>query len=516
MKTLKKNASLHKKIILTSLILLLFLCIGGALFFFLSSQEEKKHALEKQQDFSRMETESCSGIFLSMYPIDGYSEADFSSFRGLDILKCSYEAGSLTDISEYLGKILSTENNITNIYLGIDPLEVWESCHRSLSVWSENLESGLLQFAALHPEIQFEILFSYPSLKSRAETSDSDFDLWLTTCRSFLESVSLYSNFTCYFPGSQNWLIANPGNYTENGGINRTAANKLFLFTFCDRAFQITPDNADILFSSLRSMREKEQNTPAEYADLSDYSIVFFGDSVIGNYEGSLSVPGVTAALSGAQTYNLATGGTSASVQPEHTMNFIKATELFLKASPRDVPAENSAFRASLEQYLSDYDAEKKLCFVINYGLNDYFSGYPVEYTAEFHLSESHSAEKTDALYNPSSYCGALRTGIRSLQEAYPDALIVLAAPNYITYFSNGTDLGSEKGGVLTDYVDAALKVADEMQIPCLNTYLALGYDAANAADYLADGTHLNEEGRFLFGEILIQFIKDVISPNQR
>lgn len=488
------------------MILLTLLFVGGLLFFFLFSREEKKHALEKQQDFSRLEAESCSGIFLSMYPIDGYAEEDFSAFRGLDILKCSYEAESLRDISEYLTKLLSTDNHITNVYLGIDPLTIWDSCHRSLPEWSENLKKELLDFAALHPEIQFEILFSYPSLEVWAETDNQDFDLWLTTCRSFLESVSLYANFTCYFPGSQHWLIANPGNYTENGSLNRTAANKLFLFTFCDGAFRITPDNAEALFSSLRTMREQEKNAPAEYADLSDYSIVFFGDSVIGNYEGSLSVPGVVAALSGAQTYNLATGGTSASVWPEHTMNFVKAVELFLKGSPQAVPAENSAYRASLEQYLSEYDEEKKLCFVINYGLNDYFSGYPVG-------CETMGAHN---LYDTSTYCGALRTGIRALQEAYPEALIVLAAPNYITYFSNGTDLGSEKGGVLTDYVDAALKVADEMQIPCLNTYLALGYDAADAADYLADGTHLNEEGRFLFGEVLIQRINDTISPNQR
>lgn len=46
--------------------------------------------------------------------------------------------------------------------------------------------------------------------------------------------------------------------------------------------------------------------------------------------------------------------------------------------------------------------------------------------------------------------------------------------------------------------------MADQMGVPFYDTYHRLGVTADNAADYLADAVHLNEEGRFLFGTALI------------
>ena len=46
--------------------------------------------------------------------------------------------------------------------------------------------------------------------------------------------------------------------------------------------------------------------------------------------------------------------------------------------------------------------------------------------------------------------------------------------------------------------------VADKLGVPFYDTYHRLGVTEDNAADYLADAVHLNEEGRFLFGTALI------------
>lgn len=100
-------------------------------------------------------------------------------------------------------------------------------------------------------------------------------------------------------------------------------------------------------------------------------------------------------------------------------MSFVIAVDTFLKQDPT-VLREDTVYRTSLEAYLNDDHRGRRLCFVINYGLNDYFSGYAVD--------------DPEDPYDTVTYCGALRTGIRSLQEAYPDALILLAAPNYITF----------------------------------------------------------------------------------
>ena len=109
---------------------------------------------------------------------------------------------------------------------------------------------------------------------------------------------------------------------------------------------------------------------------------------------------------------------------------------------------------------------DDKLCFVINYGLNDYFEGYPLE-----------------------KYCDGLENGIRTLRDAYPNAHILVISSNYILSFEKGT---APKG--------AAEEIAAAEGVDFLNINEILQWNADNAAKYLADSIHPNEEGRWLFG----------------
>lgn len=102
-------------------------------------------------------------------------------------------------------------------------------------------------------------------------------------------------------------------------------------------------------------------NAPASYSDLSDYDIVFFGDSVFGNYQDFASIPGVIGALTKASVHNRAIGGSSATQLTPDDKSFPSAVQRFLSEDTAEI------------------SGEKKLCFVINYGLNDYFTGYTVE-----------------------------------------------------------------------------------------------------------------------------------------
>ena len=137
-------------------------------------------------------------------------------------------------------------------------------------------------------------------------------------------------------------------------------------------------------------------NAPASYSDLSDYNIVFFGDSVFGNYQDFASIPGVIGALTKASVHNRAFGGSSATQLTPDDKSFPSAVQRFLSEDTAEI------------------SGEKKLCFVINYGLNDYFTGYTVE-----------------------QYRDGLQAGVQSLQDAYPDAEILIASSNFITAFDN-------------------------------------------------------------------------------
>ena len=150
-------------------------------------------------------------------------------------------------------------------------------------------------------------------------------------------------------------------------------------------------------------------------------------------------------------------------------------------------------FPTSLETYAQEEHDDRKLCFVIYFGLNDYFGGHPV-------------SNPEDA-FDVTTYAGALRVGIDKLQTAYPDAEILLMTPNFITTFANGTEPMSEKGGTLIEYVDTAIEIANEYNVPCVNSYVDLGINEANASAFLADGTHLNETGRFLLAKQIMERI---------
>ena len=130
------------------------------------------------------------------------------------------------------------------------------------------------------------------------------------------------------------------------------------------------------------------------------------------------------------------------------------------------------------------------MCFLVHYGLNDYFNGVAVE--------------NANDLYDVETYSGALRGSVQSLKEKYPDALIILMTPPFCCAFSNGMDRNSEVGGVLTEYVAAVEKVAKEQDVLCMNNYIGLGITEENSEVYLADGVHLNETGRFILGQQIV------------
>ena len=153
---------------------------------------------------------------------------------------------------------------------------------------------------------------------------------------------------------------------------------------------------------------------------------------------------------------------------------------------------DDKSFPSAVQRFLSEDTAEisgeKKLCFVINYGLNDYFTGYTVE-----------------------QYRDGLQAGVQSLQDAYPDAEILIASSNFITAFDNGTAFNNDLDEILNDYVTGAEETAAARNVFFLNTNEALQWNPQTAACYLVDAVHPNEEGRFLFGTAIIKALDEDI-----
>ncbi len=425
--------------------------------------------VKRSADFARLQQESYQGIFCSMYAPEVFPEDIYLSYMGYDAVSCSHRITSFSDLADYLETAFSSGNEVSHVLLVLDPLLLWNSSLHNSNRFNDSLDTKLLSYIDSYSGADFNILFSMPSLAYWQSHADGRSETYENVVRVLATPLAVRENVTLYFPAGEQWLISNPDAYDTPFKLNATAARSVMLsilggdLQYCDTEKYSSLDH-------FASLIQDAVDAPASYPDLSDYDIVFFGDSVFGNYHDFASVPGVIGALTKATTHNLAVGGSSAT----------------------QISAGDKSFPSAVQRFLSEDNASlsegKKLCFVINYGLNDYFTGYTVE-----------------------DYEKGLQAGVQSLQDAYPDARILIVSSNFITSFQNGTAHNNERGEVLADYVAAAETIAAKQKVDFLNANEVLQWNAKNAAGYLVDAIHPNEEGRFLLGVAIIKALEEVI-----
>lgn len=469
--------------------IVIFLCVlPSSVVLFKSFSAERTYHKQKENDLSLLSQSEYNGVFCGMFSLDNYDTADITYYKGLNTLKLNCVLKNTEDLATYLEAALFSGNEIDTIYLGINPEIIWENCKQDSQKTTEVLRSHIISFTEQNPQVQFQVILSAPSLEYWSQKTPDETDNALCSYTTVINSLDSHDNILTHFIGGEEWFIANPGNYIDHITTTADGAAKQLAFTLAHR-YLITSETMYEKFDVLRSLIQQEQNAPTEYADLSSWDIVFFGDSIIGNYTGSTSVPGGVSALTGAHTFNCGIGGASASVASHYPINFPVMAEAFVTGDLSiisDSPADNS-FANSLDAYNRESHSRRKLCFVLNYGVNDYINGLPV----------SNPQNPRDI----TSYAGALEEGISLLQHHYPDAAIIVMAPAFTTSFSCGTDINSEKGSVLTDYVDTAQMIAEKTNVLFMNNYLNLGINEDNAAQYLSDNIHPNDAGRFLMAQ---------------
>lgn len=471
---MKKNSIL--KIICA---IIAVLCIAAVVIFvFVNSKNESDNKKFIENEIIELETDAYKGIFCSMYPITNYMAGDFETYAGVKTYKSSVKAEGLKEISQYLDAALDEDSQVTHVFLGLEPYKIWESAKRKDTKWEENWQKYLISYITENTDVTFQIMLPYLSMADWLSLDTEAVQERLEAYENMVTLLSSYDNVICYFLGAEDWLIKNPDNYTAGDEINASLTQKIFLYTFCDRHYVVKGDTIKEKTEELSKLIIKEQVNPSEYADMSDIQIVFFGDSVIGNYAGTTAITGVMNAFTGCEIYNYAIGGTSATDYEGYDKSFGDVLERFKNGT-----AELSQGDKNFER-----NEEKELCFVIHYGLNDFFNGY--------------SVDNADDPYDTETYGGALRNGIRTLQSDYPEAKIIVVTP--YCYYTAG-----EWEGKLGDYADVAVSIAKEMNILCLNNYSGLGWNESNYRDYLYDGCHPNEKGCMVMAIRLIRALEE-------
>lgn len=421
---------------------------------------------KRSSDLGRLQQESYQGIFLSMSAPEAFPEDIYPTYMGYDVVRGSHRIASFSDLSDYLETAFSSGNDVTHVFLVLDPLSLWNGSLHSDARFSASLDEDLLSYVDTYAGAEFTVIFSAPSLEYWQAHVNGDLDTYCNVFRVLASPLSARENVTLCFPGQEEWLISNPDAYDTPTELTAEAARSVMLLVLSGSLQYRSAENDNSL-DHFYTLVQDAMNSPTDYPDLSDCELVFFGDSVMGNYHDFASIPGVIHALTGATVHNLAIGGSSATRSTDDDNSFPNVVQDFLDHNTEEL------------------SGDKKLYFLINYGLNDYFGGFPID-----------------------DYQNGLRTGIRVLQESYPDARIMVISSNYILSFEKGMARIGDEGNVLEDYIAAAEETAAAENVDFLNINDALQWDEHNAAEYLVDSIHPNEEGRFLFGVEVIRSVR--------
>lgn len=249
-----------------------------------------------------------------------------------------------------------------------------------------------------------------------------------------------------------------------------------------------------------------------------DMQIVFMGDSIMDNDDGTIGVAQLVGENCNAKVYNMAMGGTTAALLPTEPAGFSMWESRSLLGVVHAVigdikPDIFEGYRAG--EVLKECDFSKTDYFVIEYGINDFLAEVPIS-----KYMENGEVRDVDAIR---TYAGALDSAVVLLHRAFPDAKIVVIAPHFCQIFDGDKFVGDSYSidygyGSMVSYARVCGYVAEQYKEDGVIFYNAMeegGIDAYNADKCLVDGIHLTEEGARMYSDLLIRLIKSDFYPEE-
>ena len=264
--------------------------------------------------------------------------------------------------------------------------------------------------------------------------------------------------------------------------------------------------------------------------NLTDKTIVFMGDSIIGNFNDSTGICAILADKTGATVINCAFGGTRMAY--EHS-NYGDATPTATGYNPGTSASEqnqvnqyrywNTLSGVGLADAIASgtWTAQDTAVANMSSGL-DYFAGRLAtlkavdwsyvdfvmwEYGTNDFMSRVVLSDTNDTT-NLFAYDNAYRHVVETILTAYPNIRIISVTPIYRWYQSGGvftedsnTHTENDYNGVsnkLTDFVAKAEEISHSYQLPCIDDYYTLGANRYTRLAYFdsTDGLHPNANGR--------------------
>lgn len=488
--------------------------IQAALMPLLAAEAEQRAAdrQEKELEQERLAEaaiEQCrdggyDGFLLSMFPIDYFDMEQLYAGRLERVLKLEEVISGYEEAVSILSEVLEQCPELKVIYIGMNlgkaenvyPFTGMEqdgiggaaSWLRTDLVWNKSLKALI----DAYPDTRFEIMLPFPGaegLLAMQEEERISLLNWMEAVGTALSGYGSVGQVHMFMPGAEEWLILNADNYTDAYNTNYGMANKLMQQMFWDYNYAVTPDTIGEKINTLKGIVYHTEDiwTPI---DQSEYTYVFFADSVFGNYVLTDSITGVLANFTNALVINCGFGGLSAARGAEDGKGVSSVIDALITKDTSAV--SNEVCRSGIEQFLAEatHIDENKLVFFLDFGLNDYMSGCTLESSVEADIS---------------TYKGALEYAVKMLREAYPSCEVVLITPNFLGMYNNGTD--EHNGYVFTDYVNTVVSLSEELDTKLIDVYREAGIDADNMDRYLADQCHPNEAGRYRIARVIFEHL---------
>lgn len=233
------------------------------------------------------------------------------------------------------------------------------------------------------------------------------------------------------------------------------------------------------------------------------YPVVLFGDSVIANDYVGKELDEMLSEKLEKKVFNAGFGGSylcnqnvdyydtcgDESLSMEELSKSIVSSDFLAQKTAIERASRLDYYETRLEM-LSQINFAKTEYLIIEHGVNDYAMQIPPEQFEE-----------------------TLRSIVKRFKNNYPDMEIVISSPSYCYIVRDGEDLycdTHEMGPyLLEEYVDVEKKVCAEEGILFVDNYHDSVINKENLEMYSLDGLHLNEVGRQLMADEILDAIKN-------
>lgn len=234
------------------------------------------------------------------------------------------------------------------------------------------------------------------------------------------------------------------------------------------------------------------------HADDGKETILFLGNDTLTDDLGDTGIPKLIGAAAGADVIQAGIPGTRIAGIGEFTAENadVALSFYFLATSIKSGDWTNLEKVAALHTDDSRYsDAVQTLAaldfntvdtLVIFYDAQDYLQGVPLW------------APEDDE--SPYTYAGALKAGIKMIQETYPFIRIIFLSPCFVSTDAGDVSKGSGDdtnigNGTMTDYWNKAIETTIACECSFIDNYYG-SVTPGNYKEYMTDNIHLNEAGR--------------------